>query len=80
MAKLESFNYGTAVDLRRLLGVSDVDPSACVSQLPGLRKGQAWQDQVSQMCVNETNLYKRPVCERWEAGSGATILPPLRGA
>lgn len=63
MAKLESFNYGTAVYLRHLLGVSDVDPSAYVFQLPGLREGQAWQDQVPQMQINEV-ICTRGVCVR----------------
>lgn len=63
MAKLESLNYGAAEDLRQLLGVSDIDPSACVSQLSGLRGDQAWLDRVSQMWVNEA-ICTRGLCVR----------------
>lgn len=60
---LESLNYGAAVDLRQLLGVSDIDHSACVSQLSGLRGDQAWLDRVSQMWLNEA-ICTRGLCVR----------------
>lgn len=51
------------MDLRRLRGVSVVEPSAFVSQFPGLIEGQAWQDQVFQMWVNEV-ICTRELCVR----------------